>query len=286
MATRRRRVGVGAAAKKNYSKKAEEIRTVSISSAIETVNKLETKLAEFATKHKDELQSDPAFRAKFLQMCGPLGVDPLSTSKNGGFWKKIAGLQNLSEFYYELAVKVAEVCIASRPRNGGIISISELQELLSKRTTKFSGMFVSSKNSSSSASGSRNKTHGGNKIVSKDDIITAIKKLSKLGSGFRTINVGSSTMIMSVPCELDSDHTEVMRIAQNEGGKLKTKNTSAVGQVAKSDIMTITGWTEERTERALNLLLLQGMAWIDSYYSEESYWFPSVWKEDVSKGAM
>jgi len=49
-------------------------------------------------------------------MCVPLGVDPLSTSKS--FWGAMLGL---GEFYYELSVKVAEVCIASRSRNGGII---------------------------------------------------------------------------------------------------------------------------------------------------------------------
>lgn len=228
----------------------------------------------------EQIQTDPAFRAKFLQMCGPLGVDPLSTSKNGGFWNKIAGLQNLSEFYYELAVKVAEVCIASRSRNGGIISISEAQELLSKRGTKFSGMFGSSnKDSSNVFKGTSNNRSV--EIVSKDDIITAIKKLSTLGSGFRAIDVGNSTMIISVPCELDSDHTEVMRIAQNQEGNTVTKNESAIGQVTVSDVVRTTGWTEERAKRALNLLLREGMAWIDLHHSEDSYWFPSVWK-DVS----
>ena len=44
------------------------------------------------------------------------GVDPLSAEK--GFWGSMLGI---GEFYYELSVKVAEVCLASRSRNGGII---------------------------------------------------------------------------------------------------------------------------------------------------------------------
>lgn len=98
------------------SKKAEELKAVSVSSAMETVEKLEIHLAKFAKKHKHAIQQDPAFRAKFLEMCGPLGVDPLSAEK--GFWGSMLGI---GEFYYELSVKVAEVCLASRSRNGGII---------------------------------------------------------------------------------------------------------------------------------------------------------------------
>jgi ESCRT-II complex subunit VPS22 len=46
------------------------------------------------------------------------GVDPLSSEK--GFWGSMLGM---GEFYHELSVKVAEVCIASRSRNGGIIRL-------------------------------------------------------------------------------------------------------------------------------------------------------------------
>jgi len=84
----------------------------------------------------------------------------------------------------------------------------------------------------------------------------------------------SSNCKISVPCELDSDHTEVMRIAQNQEGNTVTKNESAIGQVTVSDVVRTTGWTEERAKRALNLLLREGMAWIDLHHSEDSYWFP------------
>ena len=96
--------------------KADELKASDLASAIETIKKLEEKLADFAKTHKSAIEHDPEFRAKFLEMCVPLGVDPLSTSKS--FWGAMLGL---GEFYYELSVKVAEVCIASRSRNGGII---------------------------------------------------------------------------------------------------------------------------------------------------------------------
>ncbi len=52
---------------------------VSLARAMETVEKLEVKLKEFAKEHKHEIQQDPAFRAKFLEMCAPLGTS-FSTS--------------------------------------------------------------------------------------------------------------------------------------------------------------------------------------------------------------
>lgn len=63
----------------SYSKKAEELKAVSLASAIETVEKLEVKLAEFAKKHKHDIQQDPAFRSKFLEMCSLLGEHIVTT---------------------------------------------------------------------------------------------------------------------------------------------------------------------------------------------------------------
>jgi ESCRT-II complex subunit VPS22 len=99
-------------------------------------------------------------------MCGPLGVDPLVSTKS--FWAKTLGV-GLGDYYYELSVKIAEVCFATRSRNGGIIAVTEMQQILSR-----------------------------NKKVHKGDIPVAVKKLAKLGGGFRIIKIGSSDMIVSV----------------------------------------------------------------------------------------
>jgi ESCRT-II complex subunit VPS22 len=224
------------------SKKAEEIKKVSIESAVETVEKLQIKLAEFAKNHRTEIQNDPAFRQKFLQMCGPLGVDPLVSPKS--FWAKALGV-GMGDFYYELAVKIAEVCYATRTRNGGIIAMLEVYETLNRKK----------------------------KIYSMADIPIAIKKLAILGGGFRVVKVGKSDMIVSVPTELDQDHMEVMSLAQGgEGG-------GQVGCVTKDDVIHKLRWSDERAERAISLLLQEGMAWKDDYHGISFYWFPSVWKE-------
>lgn len=37
-----------------------------------------TKLEEFALKHRKAIAKDPEFRAKFVDMCAKIGVDPLA----------------------------------------------------------------------------------------------------------------------------------------------------------------------------------------------------------------
>ena len=233
------------------------MQALSIQSAMDTVEKLEQKLTEFAKKHRSEIQKDPAFRYQFLQMCAPLGVDPLQSKKS--FWD---GLLNMGDYYYELSVKVAEACLASRARNGGIMSITEVQNILSKRTTKFQLGDEDDRHN-------RNKKGKPKNKYSEDDIKIAIQKLSKLGGGFRTIKVGSSTMIVSVPTELDNDHMEVMALAKD------------MECVTLEQVQEVTNWGKERAERALQLLLQEGMAWLDKYEGLEFYWFPSIWRETM-----
>lgn len=52
--------------------------------------------------------------------------------------------------------------------------------------------------------------------VFRDDIERAAKKIKILGSGFQVLSVGSKTMIQSVPCELNQDHTTVLVVAQEK----------------------------------------------------------------------
>lgn len=262
MAHRRRGVGVARSGARNNAriqKKADEMKAMSLQAAIDTCRTLETKLTEFAKKHRDEIQNDPAFRSQFLQMCAPLGVDPLQSKKS--FWNGVLGV---GDFYYELAVKVAEACLATKARNGGIMSISEVQSILSKRTTRFD--FGGASGSSSSKKKKKDKD-----TYSEEDIKIAISKLAKLGNGFRTVKVGSSTMIVSVPTELDNDHMEVMGLAKE------------MQCVTIEQLIDTTGWSRARAQRALDLLMQEGMAWLDRWEGLEFYWFPSIWKENMEE---
>ncbi len=125
-----------------------------------------------------------------------------------------------------------------------------MKDILTQRGTKF--QFADAKNKSS---------------YSEEDIVTSVKKLSKLGSGFRPLKVGKSIMILSVPEELDDDHMKVMNLAEdNECG--------AYGMVTVKEVTAEFGWDHDRAKRALELLLGKGMAWLDDVGAEKYYWFP------------
>ena len=202
--------------------------------------KLEDKLSTFASTHQQQLQQDPVFRQRFLEMCAPLGLDPLQSRKT--LWG------GMGDFYHELAVKVAEVCLASRRRNGGIMSLTEIQTALAHRHSRF-GISASQKRAQ----------------VSQADILVAIRKLAPLGGGFRTLQVGNQTMVVSVPTELDQDHTVVLQVCH--------------GHTAEY-VRETTGWEPARVDRALTLLLQEGMAWVDKVHGETRYGVPSLWQAE------
>ena len=58
-------------------------------------------------------------------MCAAIGVDPLSSSR--GFWAEVLGV---GDFYYELAVRVIEYCIANRSKLGGLIQLKNISNYL------------------------------------------------------------------------------------------------------------------------------------------------------------
>jgi ESCRT-II complex subunit VPS22 len=294
-------------------KKADEMKALSYQTAIDTIETLEQKLSEFAIQHQNLIRTDPVFRARFLAMCAPLGVDPLQSTNNGNGsisssssssskknqsrgWLNIFGT-DLSDYYHELAVKVAEVCLAHRKMNGGIMSMSELQRLLIQRTGRLGNFSIvsgptatsSSFNSSSSSINNKKKTKNKDEnkpLISVADIEIAIEKLAKLGGGFRTVKVGDSIMVISVPTEFDSDHTNVLSIAKNHAHAQTSMSSSMADNndigITMDHVKKETGWSHDRVERAMDLLMQHGMAWVDENHGEKYYWFPSIWQESQS----
>lgn len=260
MSHRRRGVGVGrsgAGANRKLQRKADEMHALSLQSAVETIEKLQVSLQDFAKKHQSDIQNDPLFRQQFLQMCGPLGVDPLQSRKS--FWSQAFGA-DVGDYYYELSVKVAEVCFATRSQNGGIMAVPEALQILNRNKAKRSN------------NRSRKEKL---QLYSQGDIQIAVKKLHTLGGGFRIVKVGKSDMIVSVPTELDQDHVEVMNLAAMDVG-------AGQGCVTVDDVTQQLNWSRDRADRALSLLLQEGMAWQDNFHGILYYWFPSVWKEKLS----
>ncbi|CAM9537461.1 unnamed protein product, partial [Sphacelaria rigidula] len=142
-------------------------------------------------------------------------VDPLASNK--GFWAEVLGV---GDFYYELAVQIVEICLATRSVNGGLMA---LPELLQRLRTK----------------GNRKNQQD----ISADDVKRATSKLQVLGGGFKVLEIGATTMVVSVPRELSSDHSAVLLLAE------------ASGRVTEAEIADKLRWDGNRARRVLQELM-------------------------------
>ncbi|KAI4463965.1 eap30 subunit of ell complex [Holotrichia oblita] len=131
----RRRAGVGAIHKQKleqekYKDKGNEIQENQFEQMTKQLEVFRANLEEFAAKHKNEIKKNSEFRRQFQEMCASIGVDPLASGK--GFWSVLG----IGDFYYELAVQIVEVCLATNHKNGGLIRLDELRQRLIKAGDK------------------------------------------------------------------------------------------------------------------------------------------------------
>lgn len=260
----RRNAGLGAINKKKlaeskFKEKGYELAQDQLNELSKHLEQFREHLQDFAAKHKNEIKKNPTFRRQFQDMCASVGVDPLASGK--GFWSEMLGV---GDFYYELGVQIVEICMATTPRNGGLMPLEELRERLSKARSRKGG--------------------AGEVEISMDDLQRAIKKLKVLGNGFTVIpisgggggnngkNGGGETrfLVQSVPGELSTDHTSVLATAE-EGG----------GAVGVQQLVKTLGWEVDRAQRALDHLVKEGLAWVDDQGKQTLYWFPALFKGAV-----
>ena len=220
----------------HYRQFGEQLAHERIATMEDQLSKFRKVLEDFAFRHKDDIKRDPIFRKHFHEMCASIGVDPLASNK--GMWSELLGF---GDFYYELGVQAVEACMSQRPLNGGLMEISDLVSQVNKRRGK--------------------KVEA----VSKDDVVQAINKLSKLGGGFQLLQIGKRTIVQSVPGELNRDHNQVLAMAESRGGNVRAE-----------DVASKLGFAPDRVQQALQDLLREGQAWVDDGHEDgqRRYWFP------------
>ncbi|KAF6812790.1 ell complex subunit [Colletotrichum sojae] len=202
-------------------------------------------LQQFAQTHAKDIRSNPSFRAQFARMCTAIGVDPLASSSSSGsgsggsssIWAQLLG-RSVNDFYFELAVRVVEVCGATRDENGGLIGVREVRERIMAGRME------------------------GASEVTEDDVLRAVGTLKPLGSSFSVIKVGSKDYIRSIPKELNTDQSAVLEAVQ------------VLGYVSISMLMVNLRWPKARAQTALEDLLGEGMLWLDKQCPEWEYWSP------------
>ncbi|KAL9050673.1 MAG: hypothetical protein Q9162_006495 [Coniocarpon cinnabarinum] len=209
-------------------------------------------LHQFSKTHAKDIKSNPQFRAEFARMCNAIGVDPLvssntkkptSSENSGSFWAQMLG-GSVNDFYFELAVRVVEVCRNTRSENGGIIAVSEVAQ----RVQKARGI-------------------GGGMEVSEDDVRQAVKALQPLSSGFAEMSLGAKLMIRSVPKELNPDQAVVLEAVQ------------VLGYVTVSLLQVNLRWQRPRAKAVLEDLVEDSLLWVDTQADETEYWTPASIRE-------
>jgi len=238
----RRRPGISglqtaAAARDQYRSLGENVAKIRTDLMKEQLATFRNQLEEFARKHKNDIKKSPAFRAQFHSMCAKCGVDPLASNK--GFWAELLGI---GDFYYELGVQIVDICLATRPHNGGLLDLEELRGLLAKRR------------------------RASREPITEDDCLRAVSKLKSLGGGFEVFTVGHRKLVRSVPTELNRDHNLILELAQVHG------------YVTVQEVENELTWKAGRALDALENLMREGLAMVDDGHPDgkRRYWFPCV----------
>ncbi len=232
----RRKVGVAAIKarqedKEKYSKVGTQLETEKLSSVQDTLTNFKTSLTEFARKHKSRINQDPEFRQQFHQMCISVGVDPLASGK--GFWADLLGI---GDFYYELSVKILNICLQTRSINGGIITLKDLLYRL-------------------------RDYHGKNQSImriNREDLLRALEKVSVLGNSIRVVSLPSKEkVVLSIPMEINVEHEIIINYAMESNGC-----------IPRDQFLLSSNWTLDRFHRVLNPLIEEGAVWIDNRKSK------------------
>ena len=246
----RRSVGLGALIPRHqtaqsYAAHGSNLKSANAASLQTQLSVFQELLHTFAVQHAADIKSNPTFRAEFARMCHAIGVDPLAGSnaqgkggKAGSIWAKVMGGE-VNDFYFEVAVRVVELCQRTRGENGGLLGVQECAQSVAK-----------------------GRAIGGGLQVSEDDILRAVKSLAPLGSGFSVIDIGSKQFIRSSPKELNTDQSTVLEVL------------SLLGNVTVSLLRDNLGWEKERALTVIEDLVAGSLVWVDMQCPEYEYWSP------------
>ena len=213
----------------------------------------QSQLSSFALQHRASINANPVLRYQFHLMCTSIGVDPLSSHRS-----LLSSVLRLGDFYYTLALHIAEACMVTQPYNGGLISVSELLQRCRKKVVG---------------------------RLSSQDVLTAVTKLHCLGGGWAVVELSGAggggdggKMVLSVPSELSVDEVAVLRWVSGAGGRWTVRG---MGEGLR--------WERRRVEDVTRRLVGSGMAWVDAGAGageeEAEYWLFSLFSEQSAVAA-
>ena len=233
----------------SYATHGAALRSSNVDSLQTQLSVFQSLLHNFAVQYAPTIRANPTFRAEFARMCNAIGVDPLASSSNarkkgtGSKWWSALGVggSGVGDFYFDVAVRVVQICRETRGANGGLLGVDECRASLKQGR----GIL------------------GGAIDVSEDDVRRAVEALRPLGAGFAIVEIGRKAMIRSVPKELSTDQATVLEAIQ------------VMGFVTVAMLEDNLSWDRARAQTVVEDLLADSLVWLDAKGREKEYWSPS-----------
>ncbi len=210
-----------------------------ITKKAERTEKLWEKLQKAFEKHGDAILRNPKYLSVLEEMLSEMGISPEAWIAEASKTPDMVSRLFKKGPYYEGLRRDIISLIDTSKESGGILALSEVIMILSKKGWK----------------------------ISPDEIIKTIEDLSKQGliGGISVLDNGIK-VVHFVPVEMTKDPQTVMSVAAKHKGKITLET-----------VILELGWTEERAERALESLVNAGIAKVQKTYSRSYiYWFPSL----------
>ncbi|CCW60592.1 unnamed protein product [Phytomonas sp. EM1] len=141
---------------------------------------LEKHLRELMHKHEKEIKSDPVVRARFRQIADSIGVDLISSNTN-----IFSGALGLGNFYYDLAAKLVEACMKERKFCGSYVPLKKVIQTVQR---------IYDRQAEFSSAPEKDRVR-----ISEGDVITSLKKLRCLGSGYHIVTLSGVSYVQTTP---------------------------------------------------------------------------------------
>ncbi|GME95334.1 unnamed protein product [[Candida] boidinii] len=92
-------------------------------------------LVQFSDSHSEEIRLNPKVRKEFSQICRSFGVDPLLLNNNSNDNRTNSGNESKEDKFYEISLKVIEICHQTKDTNGGLISVKEITKIINSSSS-------------------------------------------------------------------------------------------------------------------------------------------------------
>ncbi|WFD31619.1 ESCRT II complex subunit Dot2 [Malassezia sp. CBS 17886] len=251
-----------------YSNLFNELNSAKLQELRDQIDRFSRLLRAFAVSHRHAIRQDPEFRHAFQRMCSSLWVDPLAghpatvasssrLGKVGDLWNDLIGF---GDWQYELGVQVVDVCISTRARNGGIISMSDLiAGVMRLRQSRFAQSPARDSDAESR--------------ITSEDVQRSIHALQPLGCGYELFALHGVCMVRTVPRDLSTNTLSVL--AYISSSSVRQRDARGVPFLELADMLSArnaaffstdsgASWSPARAEKVLeDMLFDDGTLWLD-----------------------